>query len=325
MAARGFVSFLKSQTDSFDFKIFKNDYLIQISPIKMPISYKTSINETAYLFRDSIVTNLASNKFFYNNIHEVSSFRYFCQLLEETDQGNVNENQIGRLTLLLHVKNTNEFDFKNDLLNFFYQIKSNDRITKRIAEIVFSITQVHDVQFDFIDLKINFFKFGLIRLNGFAGLDSIYIGIDAIKYFMNMLSEDYENKQKLEVFRLNMFRLIIHETCHVALRKTLNNFNASSPSFQSKNETDSKQADIFEAGVLCEKSFFSERIDWALSTKNPEFDLNYCADFLTKLLNEPTESDSDFPKFDFKRSGCLKNPDKLIYMAIDFSSEIDML
>ncbi|RNA06055.1 hypothetical protein BpHYR1_026060 [Brachionus plicatilis] len=351
MAACKFIAFLKKQNGCFDFKIFKKDYLVQLSPNKTSISYHASPNDTAFLFRDSIVANLALNEYFYQDVHEVSSFNYFCQLLEETELGITNENQIARLTLLLHVSKSLiddqvlwdnifqiiptleiddqiEFIFKNDLIDLFNGIKSNQKIVRKINQTIISIIGLQEVKFDYSSLKIKFFKFSISELNGFAGLDCVYIGIDAIRRFVCELRQDFDNEQKLKIFLINMFRLIIHEICHVALRKVVKNFNASSPTLitqrkqQSNSDSFKKNAQIFEAGVLCEKIFFSERIDWALSSKSTRFNFAYCENFFEKLLSK---SEAELPQFDFNKSGCIRDTSKFLFMAIDYSRKIQML
>lgn len=169
---------------------------------------------------------------------------------------------------------------------------------------------------------MNFFEFALKGLNGFAGIDGIYIGINSISMFIRDLPKCFNIRQKFEIFKLNLTRLIVHEMCHVVLRRVMKDFNVSSPSLTGYKQN-AKVGELIEAGVIAEKQIFSERINWAISAKMQQFNLGYCTDFLNELFNLTINDEYpiEYPPFDFKKSGCILNTSKIVYMAIDYSEE----
>ncbi|RMZ92955.1 hypothetical protein BpHYR1_006137 [Brachionus plicatilis] len=342
MAAKYFINYYEenSKCHEFDFKIFRDNILIQLSPNKIPISLSNSIEETVFQFRNVIVSNMGLNPFFYKDHHCTSQYKNFCQLLIETQNGVQNKNQAAQLTLLVHFSKSlielktmwdnffdiisslnitsEEFIFKKDLEVLFKKINLNRNINEKICQVVMSLTGVKELIFDFNLLSLNFFKMYSSALNGFAGVNNVFVGIKSIERFVSELPDKFTEDQKNNILKINFTRLVIHETCHIVLRKALNNFNASSPELIRK-EMEVESSTIIEAGVLAEKAFFVERIDWILSSRMSQFDLNYCIEFLNNLLNATDQ----LPQFDFIQSGCVLNTRKLIYMAIDFDDDYE--
>lgn len=349
-----FISYFQKISDKidFDYKKFNDEYLSQLSPAKMTIGYLDQEKKTAYQLRDAIIINLGLNYYFYKDIHETSMYKYIYRLVKETEDGVKTDDQVAQLTLTFHfsksliedkstwnfffellpsltIINNPDLDFKTDLVNLFDRIKSSERISQRIKFVITSIIGFQEISFNLDNLTLNLFNFNDYRLNGFAGIHGLFISLNSIEIFMKTLPTKFDNKQRLEIFSLNMTRLIVNETCHVILRKALNDFNASSP-YLSTDKQSSSQLTKFksiEAGINAEKKIFSERICWNLSAIAPNFDLTYCTDFLNKLIDLPVceQYPVDFPFFDFKRSGCVLNTSRINYMAIDFEEEMEFL
>ena len=111
-------------------------------------------------------------------------------------------------------------------------------------------------------------------------------------------------------------RLILHEQTHVILRKTLNDFNLSSPKIfePTRNEAalvSCAKPNMIEAGNMSEKELFGGKIDCTGTATSTNFNNEYCSDFLSKLMkNQRTE-------FNIKSSGVVLNKSKQLIMAVD--------
>jgi len=78
---------------------------------------------------------------------------------------------------------------------------------------------------NFADIKLNFFNSILVELNGFPGIYCFYVSHRSIKNFIQNLSSNGISEENIKkLVKLNFTRIIIHEICHVFIRKTLNNF-----------------------------------------------------------------------------------------------------
>ncbi|CAF0950617.1 unnamed protein product [Brachionus calyciflorus] len=339
MAANVFINNFENLAEKldFDFKKFNDEHLIQFSPAKTKIDYLNQEERTSFKFRDAIISNLGLNPYFVKDNHNNKIFDYLYGLLKDTEDGVKTQDQLAQLTLLLHfsksllekkstwdfffqifpsltIVNNPEFDFKPDLVNLFDRIKSSERITQGI-------------NFNFEALTLKLYNFADYRLNGFAGIHNVFIGLKSIERFLRDLPAKFDYKQRLEIFRLNMTRLIINEICHVVLRRALNNFDASSPTVSTSGPSSIQQSQstLIEAGIVAEMKIFSKRVDWNISVMSPYLNLAYCTDFLNQLIDLPVTDQypADIPSFDFETSGCVENTNKICYMSIDFEEEMD--
>ncbi|CAF0756386.1 unnamed protein product [Brachionus calyciflorus] len=329
-----------SKQPKFFFSSFKFEILDRITPNKMELPYINGSTQFSLLFRDCIISNLGINPYFYEKDgHRTDHFSKLIEILKENRYDEyLNEDQKGKLSFLVHFSKS-LCDTADEWDDFFYrissltivnqtdpqlknfyayykQIQSSKSINKRIRKAVELVTGKTTEGFlNFSDIKLNFFNSIVVGLNGFAGTDCIYVSHSSIKNFIQILSSNGisdENIRKL--VKLNFTRIIIHEICHVFIRKTLNNFNLSSPKIFSLGKEENL---IF--GVFAEKQIFQERISWIKSIFSSKFNMAYCWDFLEKIL------DGDDLIFDFKNSGCVLNTSKIKYMAIDFEESYDLL
>jgi hypothetical protein len=95
-------------------------------------------------------------------------------------------------------------------------------------------------------------------LNGYSGKSSIYVNYRALDIFFMELLDKLSLEEKLNIFKLNFFRLVVHELTHFALRYVEGNLNSSTPVVLSRAK--SKYFHI-ESG-LRESGFISELSSW---------------------------------------------------------------
>ena len=60
---------------------------------------------------------------------------------------------------------------------------------------------------------------------------------------------------------------------------------------------------------------YGERIDWISSSFRPDFNIQYCEDYLTKFETNQTE------KFDVKKAGVVEYTYDITFMALDMTDE----
>lgn len=144
-------------------------------------------------------------------------------------------------------------------------------------------------------------------MNGFSGINSIYIDLDELIRKYNVLKSSLVEAKAVNVLKLECLRLFVHESCHVLIRQSLNDLNLSSPKLQNISKYKSS---LPEAGILAEEKFFSHRIDWITSIL--VFNYDYCIDYLNNLLVGQDVN------FDFKRANCAIDTRTMYLMAIDY-------
>ena len=340
MISQKFITYFKENSKElkFEFKNFKFETLDQLTPYKMEISFSTDLSHFSNQLRDCIVSNLGLNPYFYQkNVFKTDHVKKLVELLEDCENVKLNKSQIARLSVLVHLSKSicdtsdewgsffygistltiadeKYFYLKSQLEEFYHQITSSKIINKRVIQVAELVTGLQANNLICKNVELCFFNSSIVGMNGFAGFDCIYVSLDEIRAFITRLESRLNQESIYRVVKLNFTRLVVHEICHVFVRRSLNNFNASSPKV-SNLEGNQRNDQIFEAGVLSEKKFFEERISWLKSVFNSAFNLNYCFSFLEKIL-----ADEDL-KFDFKISGCVLNTNKIKLMAIDFEEE----
>ncbi len=339
MIANKFIDFFNENSSStkFYFKNFKKAILDQLTPKKLQISYDKDEKSQAYELRNCIVSNLGLNPCFYENDgHDTASLKSLITILVDTKNGDLNENQIAQLTLLVHlsksickkveqwddffvdihflrIDNESEFKFKSQLIELFQQLKLSNIIYSRILTAVKIVTGNNEANFEINELKLNFFTSSFPGLNGFSGINSIYISQNRIIDFINSLSTIYNDQHTiLEIVKLNFARMFVNEATHVFIRRVVKDFNASSPKIEKEN---SDLNLILESGILGEKQVFTERKSWIKSIHSLEFNLKYCVNFLKNIL------DGKNVNFDLEMSGCKINTNQITLMGIDCNEE----
>jgi hypothetical protein len=219
----------------------------------------------------------------------------------------------------LRIDNESEFKFKSQLIELFQQLKLSNIIYSRILRAVKIVTGNNEANFEINELKLNFFTSAFSGLNGFSGINSIYVSQNRIEDFINLLSIiNNDQRTILEIVKLNFARMFVHEATDVFVRRVVKDFNASSPKIEKEN---SDLNLILESGILGEKQVFIERISWIKSIKSSKFNLQYCVDFLKNIL------DGKNVNFDLEMSGCKLNTNQITLMGIDCNEEenIEML
>lgn len=344
MIANEFINYFKKNSNDlkFEFKNFKFETLDQLTPNKMEIQFTADLCDSSNQLRDCIISNLGLNPYFYQiNGFRTNHIKKFVELLEDCDNVRLNKSQIARLSFLIHLSKSvcetsdewesffycvssliiadeKYFDLKSQLKEFYQQIISSKIINERLIKITEQITGHQAKNFNCKNVELCFFNSPIVGLNGFAGLDCIYVSLDEIRTFIVRLESNLNKDSVNKVVKLNFTRLVVHEICHVLVRRFLNNFNASSLkifNFEDKQ----KIVTIYEAGVLAEKEIFEERISWLKSVFGSAFNLNYCYNFLEKILT------GEDLKFDLDFSGCVLNTNKIKLMAIEFDESVELL
>lgn len=339
MAAEEFIKFFETSINEtiISFKnFFKLDFFTGSTPRKGEIKYSGDINNLIKQVRNVIFTNLRLNKSFLRKPkYEREDIQPLYQLIKDTSDI-INENQKAQLLLLLHLSkcgNAKKDTFRTffnqidsikmaDGLNSFYQeakclftnLLKNKRIQMVISDVVREISGSASKN-DFNIIKFRYFRSKIVGLQGFAGVNEIFVSVNELDYKIDEL-EYYSDEEKLKLFKLSFTALFIHEVTHVVLRSSMNDFNVSSlKAWDTSNENveEEKRPSFVEAEIFAEKKLFKAVIDWEKSAES-NFNLVYCSDFLEKLFkNEPVDFDLDEANITISKAPVL--------MAFDYSFE----
>lgn len=125
----------------------------------------------------------------------------------------------------------------------------------------------------------------------------------------------FSELEKIQIIKIDFASTVINVLTHVILRATLDDLNASSSKINTPS-TSVKSSKYIEAGISTEKSFFKEVINWKESAEKG-FNLEYCFDFLNKLLHN---EECDFSLKNAKVVVCDKEPR---LMAIKYNETED--
>jgi hypothetical protein len=338
MAANSFIEYVEKYKSDFkqEKKInvanFFKKYFAEKTPIKMKITYNENFQCSIKKARDCIIANLNLNPFFEKITYSLDDITSISSLLLDSKEY-ANENQQAQILFLLHLSKSNlgfiiEFfreiktiqlistgiEYKDEYDTLFENLINNKYVKKIISKVVKDISG-KEIMFDFNFCKVEYFDTSIQGLNGFAGLDKIYISNMEQKN-LSGLYKNYSQWKKIVIQKCNFARLVLHEMTHVILRRAINDFNLSSPKIFEAN-TDAilpvSYDGSIEAGVMAEKVLFKDKIDWQKSAESPNLNVEYCSSFLSSLLNEQEVI------FDLKLSGVVVNDSKFAIMAVDFN------
>ncbi|RNA41541.1 hypothetical protein BpHYR1_040586 [Brachionus plicatilis] len=330
MAARSFIDyFCQHQNSELTFEKFRNEILILITPTKLKLETNVDRQKLVSVLRDAVVSNLGFIPFFYKCNFSCDDLKNLYQILLDTDILQIDRNHLAKLTFLLHLSKAN-IDDKNtwnkffnllysiniietsewyhagELHQFFENLKRCKKLTGKILAVAQELTEIDKINFNFIDLEVNFTASLILGLNGFSGKNAIYIDLNELSRKYNGLKVTIGETRSLNVLKFECLRLFIHESCHVLIRHQLNDLNLSSPKLSKFGSNRS----LPEAGIAAEEKIFTNRIDWLTSAAH--FSYEYCLDYLTDLLDGKNVS------FDFEKSNCMIDTSQMYLMAIDY-------
>ena len=348
MAANSFIDYvrnIKKDNDSINVENFFKSYCLNSTPIKMKMKYHDNVQDSIKEARNCIISNLNLNIYFQKKAYKLSRIEEICRVLSES-QENANDDQQAQIIFLLHLSKakfdfneikyfeyffglirsiqmkTKEFQYKDEYDVLFNSLKNNKIIKKIVCDIVYDISR-KKVNYDFNLCNIEYFESKIAGLNGFAGFNKIYISKSEqfnLYEFSGFSSTKYTEAEKFVILKCNFTRTLLHEMTHVILRKTLNDFNMSSPKTYeatSQLSTTITNETAIEAGILAEKRLFNERIDWKMSAKSEHLNLAYCSSFIEKLFVEQDDT------FDFRLAGVVLNDSAILIMGVDINIGIE--
>lgn len=338
MSAKEFIKFFETSSNESEISFkdfFKLDFF-SASPKKSEIKCSGEINSVIKQVRDEIFTNLRLNEFIQKKPKFVIQvLRPFYQLLKDTTSI-INENQKAQLMLLLRLSKSNAKKktfrmffkeassielvngmdkFNQEANSLFSSLLANKRIQMIITDVVNEISGSNSKS-DFKSIKFRYFRSDVVGLEGFAGVNEIFVSVNELDNTIDEL-KNYSDLEKMALFKLKFTALVIHEVTHVILRSAMDDFNASSPKAwnkSNKNVQENKRPSFVEAGIFSENKLFKGVIDWEESAENG-FNLFYCSDFLEKILkNEPAD-------FDLNEAKVFLITKVTLLMAVDYFFE----
>jgi hypothetical protein len=246
---------------------------------------------------------------------------------------NANENQQAQLFFLLHVSKSkwdfittffnkinklqlisDSFLYKNEYNTLFDHLINNKYVKKIICKVVKDLSG-KEITSDFNFCQVAYFDSNIFGLNGFAGMDKIYISYSNQEKLYILLGK-YFKCEELVILKCNFVRLFLHVMTDVILRRHLNDFNLSSPKISEENidETQSFSYDkAIKDGLVAEKELFNAVIDWERSALSSKLNVAYCSSFMNSLLKEEEVS------FNIELSGVVLNESEPTIMAADYN------
>ena len=180
----------------------------------------------------------------------------------------------------------------------------NNRVKQISSDVIKNISGYAVTNYDFSKIKLYYFVVPIPSLNGYAGIDSIYVSWTQLLSFYDCLNSNLDSNSKLNLFKMNCVRLVQHEITQVVLRDLANDINISTPY---------NKVDIEESGLLAEIEHFGGRINWLESSECGDLNTDYCEYYIKKVEN------NEYVSFD-----CIKAKVKFyehipICMAVDMS------
>lgn len=340
MAAEAFISYFEKNNkndESILIQDFFKSYVSTGTPVKMRMNYNGNENDLMKQARNCLIGNLIINPFVIKEDgYSQKSIESLYSLLRATVD-HANEDEIAQLLFLLYCSNSNinckhfeyffenmssihlttneeKFLYKVDPKNLFNSLKNNKIIQNIVNKVVKDLSG-KNANFDYNSCKLTFFNSNLKDLNGFAGINRIYVSISALKDIY--LKSIYSNEDTFLILKMSLIRLILHEMTHVVIRHTINDFNLSSPKIHEnshqKTEADAcKATKLIEAGECSEKELFNGKINWRTSAATKNLNLEYCSNFLNKLMS------NQMVDFSIASSGALLYASPTIIMAVDY-------
>ena len=224
MAAEAFINFfekLPKDVKLIKLQDFFKSYFSVTTPIKMKINYSDNINNCIKEARNCIIRNWSINPFFLiEDGFEREMVQSICELLVSTKE-QADDNQIAQIIFLLHLSKSN-LDCKN--IPFFYSFYGNIKTIKLQTSIKLQINEnevtlndfsclfsmlskskiiqnlvnkvvknicTREPNFDYNSCKLAYFNSDLVELNGFAGINQIYVSSSEIKRLYSSIVNIY--------------------------------------------------------------------------------------------------------------------------------------
>ncbi|CAF1080658.1 unnamed protein product [Brachionus calyciflorus] len=304
-----FIEYYESSPDmkQFDFGIFLKNEIATRSPTFRWLSYNCDESLFIAQLRECIITNLEKNPNFKNtDLYRKKSIEKLYNILKKTSC-NITEEQLAQLVFLLAFSKakTGKLHFENTffLSDSIQIVQKKDRLDvldelDKFHKVLISLSSVHELiidtcneilemriaEIDFASVRLKYFDSFIPGLNGFSGRDIIYISEREIEALINEMNvRKFSLGDQLTILKLNFFRLFIHESAHLVIRKSSNNMNISTPELLS--ESQKKKYSKFEAGFIIENKAFNDFIDWEESVKEKDINLEPCKLYLDQLIS----------------------------------------
>ncbi|RNA01798.1 hypothetical protein BpHYR1_021905 [Brachionus plicatilis] len=172
----------------------------------------------------------------------------------------------------------------NQLELLFTCVLKSLKITGKITNLIDEIVVKNEV-FNFKNLELKFIDCNFKRLNGFAGIHTIFVNTQPIiRVLTSRNFRNYTEEQKLVIIKLDFMATIVHEAAHIVLRHRLHDFNKSTPFLvQQTNSDDKILKNSSECGLECEKKVFGEAINWYNSLRSNVLNIEYCKEYLESI------------------------------------------
>lgn len=339
MAAEDFIRYYEqiNPNDNICLKSFIQNHYAQVTPVKLVLNYGLNEHKLIKNAKECILSNLNLNNYFTTEFVKAKDLKSLYNLFKNTEK-EANEDEIAQILLLLHfsksklynlfffqffkqihtieiVTEFNQFYFYEQLMVFFQKIINNSFLISKIQEVI-SDTTGHQTLYNFEQTNLKYFKHDLDWLNGFAGINTIYLNIQNLSLFKLNEFHKCTNEEKLILLKMEFLRLITHEITHVGLRFEKQDFNMSTPEekhkLAQKSLTSTYASNSFEAGALTEKRIFGDRINWLYSAeKNVDFD--HCSKFLDIITK------GEYMQFDIGKANIALSLNPIVTMAIDLN------
>ena len=345
--AEGFLKYFEScqVSKKFRFVEYFDQQFSNKSPIKYRVKYNNCKESLLLSICNSVLKNLQLNAFFQimakEELVDLNLYENLYQLFKEALYKNNDENCLPKLLLYLHMSKgsfskdafqdffqsiislqliNNDYNSKFDQLKvdelkaLYLKLIKNTRVQQCSSDAIQLVNGCRPLNYDYNKLKLYFFTaaFDFISLNGYAGIDSIYISLSELLRFNNTLSDQLNLNAKSTIVKLNFVRIVQHEITHVILRDLADDMNVSTSDVLSKNKFNLVNK---EAGILAEVEHYGGRINWIKSSYLVNFNMQYCEYYLRKI-----EAD-EYEKFDRKKAGVIEYTNQINFMALDMLNE----
>ena len=166
--------------------------------------------------------------------YPIGLFEKFYNLIKDiVIKRNIDENSLPKLLLLLH---TSKGNFKTPhFIQIYYSIDSLkilkqtdysgleaintfeilfqkllvcNRVKQISSDVIKNISGYAATNYDFNKIKLYYFKVSIPSLNGYAGIDSIYVSWTQLLSLNDCLNNNLDSNSKLNLFKLNCVRLV---------------------------------------------------------------------------------------------------------------------
>lgn len=334
MAANAFINYYEAHQNKkeINLKNFLINQFVNKTPVKLKVIYNSDSNFASSI-KECILNNLFLNDCFTNNSMEVASLKGLYKLFKKTNE-QIGETEMAQLISCLHfskgvinferfehyfsildslkVVDFTEFEYFSDLNDFFNHVIKNQHLMNQIENAILDITSSKS-SYQFENTQLKFFKLNGNILNGFAGINTIYINTALFTSFTKdfFFTTRYTNKDDVKVIlKMQFLQIIVHEIIHVAVRFMKNDMNISSPKDLQKERQVTKPID--EAGTYVERVVFGNTICWYESALK-DLNIEYCKQYLNELL-------SNFkPNFEIEKAKVVIDNEPATIMGISYN------